>query len=90
MPALRAGVAVALSAGAVLIGVQPAHASGPPKFKNCSGLHSSYPHGVAKPGAHDVVRGSTRPVTTFVVNQRVYVANQRLDRDKDGVACEKS
>lgn len=90
MRAFRVGVTVAVSVGVAVGAMQPAYASGPPKFKKCADLQVYYPHGVAKPGGSDVVRGSTRPVTSFVVNQRVYVANQRLDRDKDGVACEKA
>ncbi len=29
------------------------------------------------------------PVTNFKVNAAAYTANKGLDRDKDGIACEK-
>ena len=50
-----------------------------------------YPHGVGKLRAHD--RTSGAPVTTFKRSTQLYnVAmsyNRGLDRDKDGIACEK-
>ena len=57
------------------------------KYRNCDALNRSYPHGVARPGARDKTSG--RPVTTFRVNRAVYRKNTHLDRDKDGIACEK-
>jgi hypothetical protein len=59
------------------------------KFKNCAELNKLYPHGVGRVGAHDRsnVRGAV--VTNFTRNDAVYLANQSLDRDKDGIACEK-
>ena len=67
-------------------------------YKNCTALHKDYPHGVAKSGAHDKVKGKTEPVTNFKVSTKVYKLNDGkakkkgehdLDRDNDGVACEK-
>ena len=58
-------------------------------FANCTALNKKYKHGVGKTGARDKVRGSTKPVTTFAVNTKVYNKNAKSDRDKDGVACEK-
>jgi hypothetical protein len=58
-------------------------------FQNCTALQQVYPHGVAKKGARDKVRGSTTPVTGFKVSTALYNANKKSDRDKDGVACEK-
>ncbi len=58
-------------------------------YANCTALHKVYPHGVGRKGAHDKVRGHAKPVTTFFVNTALYRANTGLDRDKDGVACEK-
>jgi hypothetical protein len=46
------------------------------------------PHGVGKRGAHDHTSG--RPVTNFFRNNRLYAANTSLDRDRDGIACEKA
>ncbi|CAN5536795.1 hypothetical protein BH09ACT4_BH09ACT4_25750 [soil metagenome] len=58
-------------------------------YKNCTALNKKYPHGVGKPGAHDKVSGSTKPVTNFKVSASLYSANKKSDRDHDGVACEK-
>ncbi|HLT60012.1 MAG TPA: excalibur calcium-binding domain-containing protein, partial [Microlunatus sp.] len=58
--------------------------------KNCAALNKVYKHGVGKnKKVRDKVRGKTKPVTTFKVNGKVYKLNKKLDRDKDGVACEK-
>jgi hypothetical protein len=89
MRIFRVFIAAALVAGAAT-GASAAQAAGPPKFKKCADLQALYPHGVARSGAQDKVRGSTRPVTAFAVNPRVYQANRHLDRDRDGVACEKA
>ena len=62
-------------------------ASAATRYPNCAALHKTYPHGVAKPGARDKTSG--KPVTTFTVNRSVYSSNTHLDRDKDGIACEK-
>jgi hypothetical protein len=64
----------------------------PPLFKNCTALHVKYPHGLGRAIAHDVTSGT--PVTDFTRNTRLYNLamhyNSRLDRDKDGIACEKA
>ncbi|SDS84020.1 excalibur calcium-binding domain-containing protein [Actinoplanes derwentensis] len=81
-----------LLTGTLLLGglaiASPADAA-PKTFKNCTALNKTYKHGVAKKGAKDKVRGSTKPVTTFKVSTALYNANKKMDRDKDGVACEK-
>ena len=59
------------------------------KYANCAVLHRRYPHGVGRRGARDHVSGSSKPVTTFTRNNVAYNANRGLDRDKDGIACEK-
>jgi hypothetical protein len=59
-----------------------------PKFKNCTALNKAYPHGVALAKTTKDSTTSKR-VTTFKVNKAVYAANKGLDRDKDGIACEK-
>ena len=60
-------------------------------YKNCTELHRTYPHGVGRAGATD--RTSGRPVTTFRRDTKAYnlaiSKNPGLDRDKDGIACEK-
>ncbi|PZG21437.1 calcium-binding protein [Micromonospora craterilacus] len=80
-------VTLALGGGTLAV-VSPAQAA-PKAFKNCTAMHKKYPHGVGKKGARDKVRGKTKPVTNFKVSTAIYNANKKLDRDKDGVACEK-
>jgi hypothetical protein len=63
----------------------------PALYKNCTNFNRKYPHGVGKLRARDKTSGT--PVTTFKRSTRLYnIAmywNKGLDRDKDGVACEK-
>jgi hypothetical protein len=67
----------------------PAHAA-VPWWKSCSALHKRYPHGIGKLGARDHTSG--KPVRTFKRSNRLYATatahNRRLDRDRDGIACE--
>jgi hypothetical protein len=58
------------------------------RFDNCTATHRYYPHGIGKPGAHDHTSGT--PVTTFYLSTTLYQANTELDRDRDGIACEKT
>jgi hypothetical protein len=55
-------------------------------FKNCSELNKFYPGGVALPGAVNS-GGVTKKTPKY--NKALYTANQKSDRDKDGIACEK-
>jgi hypothetical protein len=61
----------------------------PVRYRNCAALNAVYKHGVAKPKATDRVRGKPKPVTNLTVNLKTYTLNTHLDRDHDGVACEK-
>lgn len=58
-------------------------------YTNCTKLHKKYKHGVGKKGAKDKVSGKAEPVTNFKRSNAIYAANRRLDRDHDGIACEK-
>ncbi|QKE84142.1 excalibur calcium-binding domain-containing protein [Arthrobacter sp. NEB 688] len=84
--AVVAAVAVALTIG-------PAAPAGAVTgtWKNCTSVNKKYPHGVGKAKARD--RTSGKPVTTFRKSDSLYAqamrANKGLDRDKDGIACEK-
>jgi hypothetical protein len=49
----------------------------------------TYPSGVARPGARDRVRPPARPVTTAYQSAVIQAANWRLDRDNDGISCER-
>jgi Protein of unknown function (DUF1524)/Excalibur calcium-binding domain len=55
-------------------------------FANCTDMHTVYPHGVGRPGAHDQTSGT--PVTNFRVSTSLYEANSGSDRDGDNIACE--
>jgi hypothetical protein len=60
---------------------------------NCTKVHTRYPHGVGRLNARDHTRSGTPGVTTFKRSTRLYNTamryNSDLDRDRDGVACEK-
>jgi hypothetical protein len=66
-------------------------AKAPAWVDNCTALNKRYPHGVGKVGARDKTTGDQ--VTTFRRSNALYATamrwNRTLDRDKDGVACEK-
>ena len=55
-------------------------------FKNCTELNKLYPGGVALPGAVNA-GGMTKLTPKF--DKKLYEANKKSDRDKDGIACEK-
>lgn len=61
------------------------------KFKNCTSMNKVYPHGVGRSNAKDKTSGT--PVTTFKRSTTLYkkIIGHRsgLDRDKDGIACER-
>ncbi len=62
----------------------------PKRYANCAALNKDYPHGVGIPGARDKVRTGQPRVTTFTRSVKVYRLNApRLDRDRDGIACER-
>jgi hypothetical protein len=89
-------VGCALLALGLLLGVSTSLAGAaseriPPRWKNCTVVNKRYPHGVGKVGARDRTAGE--PVTNFTHNNYLYRLamryNRGLDRDKDGIACEK-
>ncbi|WP_262174102.1 excalibur calcium-binding domain-containing protein [Saccharococcus sp. Marseille-Q5394] len=59
----------------------------PAKFKNCTELNKTYPGGVAKDAKVRNVGGKTK-FKPFV-SAEIYKAHTKMDRDKDGIACEK-
>ena len=65
----------------------------PPLYRNCTNFNRKYPHGVGRLKAVDKSK-SGDPVTTFKRSTALYNKamsyNRGLDRDKDGVACEKA
>ena len=64
----------------------------PKLYKNCTNLNKKYPHGLGKVGARDHTSGT--PVANFKRSTKLYKLamsyNRGLDRDKDGIACEKA
>ena len=78
---------LALAALGALSLVAP-EAHGATSFRNCGLLNARYPHGVGKPGATDKTKGER--VTSFTKDAPLYNSLPKtLDRDKDGIACEK-
>jgi hypothetical protein len=77
--------------------VRPRPAARPRAYPSCAAMHRGiYPHGVGRTAARD--RTSGAPVTTFVRSAAGYRMNDSrvpsrhqydLDRDNDGVACER-
>ncbi len=53
-------------------------------FANCSALNQKYPAGVARSAA---VAQKQKKIP--FVSAKIYRANAKMDRDKDGTACEK-
>jgi hypothetical protein len=83
-----------LVVGAIVCGAPTAAAAPariPAPWKNCKQVNSKYPHGVGRRLARDKTSGT--PVTTFRRSNFLYRIAMRyhpgLDRDKDGIACEK-
>jgi hypothetical protein len=85
-------VAIALVVAAPASAAVQATALTPALYDNCTALHKKYAHGLGKVGARDKTK-SGNPVTTFKRSNTLYKTamriNSDLDRDNDGVACEK-
>jgi Excalibur calcium-binding domain len=84
---------VAVVAGLVVLAASASAAREaiPARWKNCTVVNKRFPHGVGKLRAHDRTNGT--PVTNFRRSTALYLTamhyNRGLDRDKDGIACEK-
>jgi hypothetical protein len=70
----------------VVLSLIPISQASAKAFKNCTALNKVYPGGVALPGA--VNKGGATKLTPKY-NKKLYKANKKSDRDKDGIACEK-
>lgn len=89
-------LALLVTSGFVLLttllapGLGAAGSAIPYRWKNCT-IVNKRPHGVGKLRVHD--RTSGTPVTNFRRSTLIYLRamryNRGLDRDKDGIACEK-
>ena len=87
---VRTAVAViAVSTGLAAAGA--ASARMPPLYRSCAALNAKYPHGLGKTTAKD--RSAGAPVRNFFKSDRFFKIamsyNRGLDRDHDGIACEK-
>ena len=78
-------LAIAISVAIAILST-PASQAAAKVFKNCTELNKVYPGGVAMPGAINS-GGMTKKTPKY--NKALYLANQKSDRDKDGIACEK-
>jgi Excalibur calcium-binding domain len=83
---------VAVGVTAFVVGaasISPAAAA--VSYTNCTAVQKTYPHGIGRAHAHDATTGT--PVTNFKHSTKKYNKamrqNSGLDRDKDGIACEK-
>ena len=91
---LSGGIAAfALSvSGLSLVSSAPAVAHTTGIHDNCTELNKRWPHGVGKRRARDQTSGT--PVTNFKRSTKKYRRairhNGTLDRDGDGIACEKA
>ena len=91
---VAAAILFAVPASAAIDGASAPSAGSliPRLYKNCTNLNRKYPHGLGKRLARDKTSGT--PVRNFYRSTRLYnVAmsyNRGLDRDKDGIACEKA
>ena len=91
---MRRGLAALLGAlllaGAGIVSAPPADAA-PKTFKNCAAVTKVYAGGIAKKGVKgNTVKGKLRPFAKKapVFDTALYNANKKMDRDKDGIACE--
>jgi hypothetical protein len=86
---LSAGLLSASALGQAAQAAQPAQVN--TIWDNCTTYNHVYPHGVGRPSAHDHTSGT--PVKNFVHSlvkyNRAMSHNSDLDRDRDGIACEK-
>lgn len=85
--------AVGAAAAAPITATRIVDAGGPKivAYKNCTALNKVHKGGVAKAGVkYNKVSGKNRAFKVKpVISTALYKKNTKLDRDKDGVACEK-
>lgn len=79
-------VALLLAVSLVAVPFQSADAA-PAKFKNCTELNKVYAGGVAKDAKVTNKGGKTKYKPH--VSAEIYKAHTKMDRDKDGIACER-
>jgi hypothetical protein len=86
MEAIMKKILVAVVALGISISFLPSSQAVAKVFKNCTELNKVHPGGVARPGAVNM-GGATKLTPKY--DKKLYEANKKSDRDKDGIACEK-
>ena len=81
-------IAVACLGLVSVVGISPPADAAVKKFANCTEMNKQYKGGIGKPGAKDK-RASGRAKYAPYRSTALYNANSKMDRDKDGIACEK-
>lgn len=76
----RRGFVLAVGA-AVLFVALPVGRVEAQTFRNCAAVRAKYPNGIA-------INFAVMGTSGAEINRSVYLRNQRLDRDKDGLICE--
>ncbi|MFM1784314.1 MAG: hypothetical protein RLZZ579_591 [Actinomycetota bacterium] len=66
---------------------KPTASAAPKKYKNCAQLNEIYAGGVSK--SSKAVNKGSKLKFEQTINSKVYELNKGLDRDKDGIACER-
>lgn len=59
------------------------------RYANCTALNKVYKYGVRKSSSTKNVVSKRKVTSKAYVNKSLYLANTKLDRDKDGIACER-
>ncbi len=59
------------------------------KFPTCAALHKAHPNGIAR-STYAATHARPKSIQKPKVSKALYQANRKLDRDGDGVACERA
>jgi hypothetical protein len=84
-----------IMAGGLVIAAPADANAAPTKYRSCAAMNKAYAGGVAKSSSAKntkTVRGkkvAAKSVYRPKVNAALYNANKGLDRDRDGIACER-
>ena len=87
---LAAFIAALLFVGGAVVAA-PAADAAPKTFKNCTAVNKVHAGGIARKGVKgNTAKGKVVPFKTRpVFDTALYEANKKMDRDKDGIACER-
>ena len=72
----------------LLIFVVGSNAALASSFKNCAEVNKAYPWGVSR-SLDAAKKQKNYPVNNPFVSSKLYESLKKMDRDKDGTACEK-